>query len=186
MGPFLLVAASTATAAALLAWAGLTFGGSSAVFAFLVVWAPMTWLGIVSRVAQPRLPDRCHHLRDFERDGRLYERLGVTGAKRVLRLRPLAVFNPDLHLPADRSPERLAHLEQRMRDAEASHLILLVITSGVAAHAALRGWWMAAALIVMGNVMMNGYPVMLQRYNRARLHDRFPALEAGEVPADGA
>lgn len=177
----LLVVLATVIAAALLVWAEGALRASSAGFSFLVVWVPMTWLGTISRVVQPRLPASFHELRDVERDGRLYERLGVRQVKRLLRRGPLAVFNPDLHLPSDRSPERLAHLDQRMRDAEASHFILLVATAGVVLHAAARGWWPAALLTLLFDVLLNGYPVMLQRYNRARLRQRFapPLAEDG-------
>ena len=183
----LLVAVATIIAAALLVGSERALGASSAAFAFLVVWIPMTWLGTVSRAVQPRLPRAYHELRDWESDGRLYEHLGVRIVKRLVRRGPLAVFNPDLHLPAERTPERLAHLDQRMRDAEASHLVLLVTTSGVAVHAAARGWWLAALLTLGFNVLMNGYPVMLQRYNRALLHRRFtPPLQKEECQSGAA
>ena len=164
-----LVAGATAIAAVVLMWALRALGPRSAGFAFLVVWVPMAWLGTVSRFVRPRLPGAYHDLRPFERDGRLYEHLGVVLVKRLLRRGPLAVFNPDLHLPVERTPESLAHLDQRMRDAEASHFILLVATLGVVAHAVARGWWGAAAWTLLFDVLLNGYPVMLQRYNRALL-----------------
>jgi hypothetical protein len=169
----LLVAAAPAVAAAVLVLGVRGLGPASAGFAFVVVWAPMTWLGTVSRVIRPRLPPRFHDLRPFERDLRLYELLGVRVAKRVLRRGPLAAFNPGLHLPAERTPEQLAALEQRMKDAEAAHLILLVATVAVVIHAVARGWWLAAGLTILFDVLMNGYPVMLQRYNRALLVRRF-------------
>lgn len=169
-----MLAVVTIGGAALLVWAWQAFDPRSAAFAFLVVWVPMTWLGTASRVAQPRLPSSYHELREFERDGRVYERIGVKAAKQLLRRGPLAFFNPDLHLPEDRTPERLAHLDQRMEDAEASHAILFVATLGVVVHAAARGWWTAALLTLVFDTLMNGYPVMLQRYNRALLHRRFP------------
>jgi hypothetical protein len=68
-----------------------------------------------------------------------------------------------------------------MRDAEASHLILLVLTIGVVAHAAARGWWTAAGWTLLFDVLLNGYPVMLQRYNRALLQRRFDPT--GGAPA---
>jgi hypothetical protein len=174
VGKSLLVAAATVVAAAVLLLGVRLLGATSAAFAFLVVWAPMTWLGTVSRFFQPRLPRRYHDLSDFERDPWLYELLGVRLVKRLLRRGPLAVFNPGLHLPAERSPERLAELEQRMKDAEASHFVLLVVMLGVVINAATRGWWVAAGLTLLFDVLMNGYPVMLQRYNRALLYARFP------------
>ncbi|MCZ7628999.1 MAG: hypothetical protein M5U19_07990 [Microthrixaceae bacterium] len=63
-------------------------------FALLVVWLPMTWLGTMSRLVAPRLPDRFHRLHAFELNGRLYEMLGVRLFKRLLRRGPLAAFNP--------------------------------------------------------------------------------------------
>jgi Glycosyl-4,4'-diaponeurosporenoate acyltransferase len=125
-----LVAGASAVAAVLLIGAARALSTESVGFAFLVVWVPMTWLGAVSRLVRPRLPHAYYDLRAFERDGRLYERLGVVGAKRLLRRGPLAVFNPDLHLPVERTPESLARLDRRMRDAEASHFLLLVATLG--------------------------------------------------------
>lgn len=148
-------------------------GPSSAWFAFVVVWWPMVWTGTMSRLVQVRLPDRYHSLRDFERDGRVYERAGVRWAKEALRRGPLAVFNPDLHLPTDRSTARLEQLAQRMRDAEASHAVLFVATLPFVVYAAARGWWSAAVLTLVFDVLMNGYPAMLQRYNRARLAQRY-------------
>lgn len=167
------MAGATTIAAVLLMWALRALGPQGAGFAFLVVWVPMAWLGTVSRFVRPRLPGAYHDLRAFERDGRLYERLGVVRAKRLLRRGPLAVFNPDLHLPVERTPENLAHLDRRMRDAEASHFILLVAMLGVVAHAVARGWWGAAGWILLFDVLLNGYPVMLQRYNRALLGKRY-------------
>lgn len=164
---------ATAVSGALLVWSAGSFGADGVSFAFLIVWLPMTWLGVVSRVVQPRLPECYHALRRFEFDGRLYEQLGVRLVKRLLRRGPLAVFNPDLHLPVERTPANLARLDQRMRDAEASHAILLGLTLAVVANAAARGWWAAAGWTLLFDVLLNGYPVILQRYNRVLLKRRF-------------
>jgi hypothetical protein len=172
----LLLTVSTVVLVVLLLWSIAAFGADSVWFALLVVWLPMVWLGTVSRLVVPRLPGRCHELQAFERDGRVYGLLGVRLFKRLLRRGPLAVFNPDLHLPAEKTPARVAHLDQRMRDAEASHLILFVLTLGIAVHQAARGWWSAAGWILVFNVFLNGYPVMLQRYNRALLRQRFDVV----------
>jgi hypothetical protein len=180
VGKTLLTAAATVVAAAVLLFGMHLLGATSAAFAFLVVWVPMTWLGTVSRIFQPRLPRRYHELRAFERDPSMYELLGVRLVKRLLRRGPLAMFNPGLHLPAERSPERLAELEQKMKDAEASHFVLLIAMLGVVINAAARGWWVAAGLTLLFDVLMNGYPVMLQRYNRVLLYARFPTMQAHE------
>lgn len=182
LGKVLFVVGATTIAGGLLEWARRAFGAQSTWFAFLVVWLPMAWLGTVSRVVVPRLPERYHALRRFERDGRIYELLGVRIVKRLLRRGPLAWFNPHLHLPPEHTAADLLRLEQRMRDAEASHAVLLVATWAVGAHAAARGWWTAAACTLLFDVAVNGYPVMLQRYNRALLHRRFPQVIGSCTP----
>ena len=162
--------------AALAAWSRRAFGARSARFAFLVVWLPLAWFALLGRAlaGRPvlRLPAQVHALRAFERDGRVYELLGVRVAKSLLRRRPLAVFAPDLHLPAEPTPATVADLDERMRQAEALHEILLVVTLTVVANAATRGWWGAAGWTMLFNVLANGYPAMLQRYNRALLAQR--------------
>jgi len=173
MGKLVAVVAASAVSSVALVWTAREFGASSVWFAFVVVWAPMVMVGLLSRVVQVRLAGRYHELRRFERSGRVYELVGVGAVKWMLRRGPLAVFNPDLHLPAERSPANLAHLDQRMRDAEASHAVLFVVTLPIVVHAVVRGWWLAAAATLLFDVLMNGYPVILQRYNRARLATRF-------------
>ena len=163
----------TAGVAAGLAWAWRALGPDSVGFAFAVVWLPMTWAGTLTRIVTPRLPETYHRLRGWELDGRVYEMLGVRIVKALLRRGPLAVFNPGLHLPAEPTPERLSALDRRMRVAEATHTILLVLTLGVVAHAVASGWWLAAAATLVFDLAVNGYPVMLQRYNRARMRSRF-------------
>jgi len=174
-GTLVLVGVTVVTGA-LLRWVCLTVGPGSLVFALMVVWLPMIGLGIVSRFVRPRLPARFHELRGVERDGRIHELLGVRIAKRLLRRGPLAAFNPDLHLPAVPDADGLARLDRRMRDAEATHAVLFVVSTVVALHAVARGWLGGAMVTMLANVLMNGYPVMLQRYNRALLAQRFPLV----------
>lgn len=172
--PVLLVA--TVAFATLLAWALGALDPRGVAFAFVAVWLPMTWLGTVSHVAPFQLSERFHALRACEVSGRLYELLGVRLVKRLLRRGPMALFNPGLRLPPTRTAEGLERLERSMRTAEASHFIMFVATVGIVAHAAVRGWWLAAGATALFDLFVNGYPVVLQRYNRALLRRRFGEL----------
>jgi hypothetical protein len=164
---------ATLVAARVLLGAHRRFGPDSRTYALIAVWAPMAWLGTVSHWFAIVLPDGWHRLRPIEADGRAYELLGVRAAKAALRRGPFAAFNPQLHLPTEPTPERLALLDRKMREAEASHALLLVGTAAATVHAHRCGRTTAARWMVLWNLLMNGYPVMLQRYNRALLHQRF-------------
>jgi hypothetical protein len=172
----LFLAAFTIVVAVLLAGAYAWFGPRSVGFAFAVVWLPMMWLGTLSRRVELRLPAGYHRLRRWERDGRVYTLVGVGVAKRLLRRGPVSVFNPHLHLPAERTADQLSRLDGRMCEAEASHTILFVLTLIVVAHAAARGWWWSAGWTIAFDVAANGYPAILQRYNRALLRRRYDNL----------
>lgn len=165
--------AVTVVGAALLVWGVATLDPNGVVLSFLLVWVPMVWLGTLSRVVRPALPAWWHRLRPFEAGGRVYERLGVRSAKRALRRGPVSAFNRHLHLPTERTPEQLDRLDRRMRTAEASHTILFVVTFVLVANAVVHGWWAAVGWLVLFDVVMNGYPAMLQRYNRVLLRERF-------------
>jgi hypothetical protein len=161
-----IVAASTVALGGVLGWVGATFGVTGVVFAFAVNWLAMCWMGTAGRVLRPPLPERYFTIRSFEQSGRLYEALGVRLVKRAVRRGPLHLFNPRLRLPPERTPARLRELEQRMREPETGHAWLFAAMTLVASHAAIRGWWTAAAWTMAFNVTLNVYPVMLQRYNR--------------------
>ncbi len=151
------------------AWGMVALDPTGPWFALVAVWAPMTLFGAVSHARPFDLGPSFHRLRPFERDGRVYERLGVRAAKSVARCPPVTWFNPGLKLPRQRTPEQLALLDRKMRTAEASHTIAFVVSGAVAVHALVRGWWAAASWTVLFDLVMNGYPIVLQRYNRALL-----------------
>lgn len=57
----------------------------------------------------------------------------------------------------------------RTVEGERSHLVLLIFGAGTAAIAFNVGWTGWAVYLLVGNVLVNLYPVLLQRYTRARL-----------------
>lgn len=153
----------------LLAGSLIVFGPRSVAFAFCVVWFPTGWFTVVAQLLGLRLPESVVRLRAIEQRGRLYELLGVRVAKRVLRRGPLSVFSRDMRLSGERTPAAITRLESQMRFAEATHLVVLLAVVPVIVHAVARGWWAAAGWTLLFDVLVNAYPAMLQRYNRAWL-----------------
>jgi glycosyl-4,4'-diaponeurosporenoate acyltransferase len=66
-----------------------------------------------------------------------------------------------------------------MDDSEAAHALAFGLVSALAAAAVAFRWFDAASWLMLFNVLFNGYPIMLQRYNRLRLE---PLLKAGRPP----
>ena len=119
------------------------------------------------------LPAAYYRIRPFERDGRLYEALGVRWFRRFVPDGDLANRWRRRHhssfrvIPNRQAAERFV---RRTELSEKSHLVLLlmgILSTAFAWEIGWRGW---AWYLGTGNLAVNLYPVLLQRYTRARLH----------------
>ena len=118
------------------------------------------------------VPASYYRLRRFERSGHFYERLGVRrfrwfvpdgdAANRWRRRR-----EPDFRVIRNR--QHAVAFTRRTEMSEKSHLVLLVLGGMSAAFAWAIGWPGWALYLGVGNVLVNLYPVLLQRYTRVRL-----------------
>lgn len=130
-------------------------------FAFLAAGIAVWWL-----------PSSYYRIRGFEQSGRLYELMGVRlfrwlvpdgDAANKLRRRQRPGFR------IIRSRRYARALMRRTELSERSHLVMLVLGSVSAVFAWQIGWAGWAMYLGCGNVLVNLYPVLLQRYTRARL-----------------
>ena len=118
------------------------------------------------------VPASYYRIRSFELDGRLYEGLGIrwfrwlvpdgTAANRWRRRR-----EPDFRFIRNRAYARAFRLRTEL--SERSHLMWLVFGGLSTALALAIGWTGWALYLGVGNVVVNLYPILLQRYTRARL-----------------
>jgi hypothetical protein len=163
---FTLLTAST-IALFLIRYAGDTFGCNSFLFGFLINWVAVSWIALVGQVIPVLMPPNYYPIRPFEKDGSLYDLIGIKWFKRLVTWRPLTVLSPTIQL--DRRRASLSTLECEMKKAEAGHLIVFFMMVIFCMYALANLWFVAAIWIMLWNVVLNGYPVLLQRYNRARL-----------------
>jgi hypothetical protein len=129
----------------------------------------MTALLLAGLLAAMRLPGRYFASRGWERGGRVYRRVGVhrfgaiVPGGRVVRRFAGDGAAPWLDAALLRS------LEQGTRDSEQTHWWWLFTTLAVVLWAwSIGSRWTALLLLVL-SVPLNVYPILLQRYIRARL-----------------
>ena len=118
------------------------------------------------------LPSSYFHIRPFERSGRIYEALGVRlfrwlvpdgdAANRWRRRR-----EPGFRMIRNR--RQAVAFVRRTELSERGHLVMLALGILSAAFAWTIGWTGWALYLGVGNLLVNLYPVILQRYTRARL-----------------
>lgn len=118
------------------------------------------------------LPRGYFELRAFERSGRIYRCLGVPLFRRFAPNGDLANrwerrANP--HFRVIRGRRSATELLVRTEQSERGHLVLLALGAVSAAYAIQVGWVGWAVYLSLGNMLVNLYPILLQRYTRSRL-----------------
>lgn len=151
---------------------------------FVVV--PATVLGVL---AGAFLPARCFHLRPFEADGRLYARLGLRAFRLFVAdgdlFRKLAEqVKPASLEHLQRSEGALAHRLAMTRWYERCHWAILLGTLPAFIWAVALGSLPWSAWFFVVCVLLNAYPILLQRSTRARLQ-RIQARAAGAKAGGG-
>jgi len=162
---------ATVAAIILVLWTVDSFGFNSPVSAFLINWLAMSWMAVIGQVANLLFAPRYYEAKPFERAGRVYECLGIRLFKKLVRRGPLAVFSPTLRFPKEKTASALQGLENEMRKAETGHALIFVLVLLFAGYMLLKGWPDAVVWTLLFNIVINGYPIMLQRYNRIKLQE---------------
>ena len=135
---------------------------------------PLLWLvgGLALSVAVWWVPASYYEVRACERSGRLYERLGVRYFRWCVPDGDAANRWRRRSDPAHRIIRNKHYAQAFLRRtelSEKSHLVMLVLGALSAAFAWTIGWSGWAIYLTVGNVLVNLYPILLQRYTRARL-----------------
>jgi hypothetical protein len=149
--------------------------------AFCLAWGPNgLFLAALMRgvLHLPRFLEPVHPIEPV-----LYHWVGVGFVKRIVatRLWPMVNGFPPPVKPVDRC-EFLDRIELGTKGAELCHGATFVLAFSVALYCLVVGWISATVWILVFNLALNGYPVMLQRSNRWRIHQvRAIATEARRI-----
>ena len=163
--------AATIAAIVLIAWSLDSFGFRSPISALLVNWMVLSWTATETLLAHLSFPSAYYDTKPFERTGQLYERIGIRLVKKLLRRGPLRILSPTLQFPKEKTVSALRNLENEMRKAETAHALTFILMLWVVGYAAVKGWLDAVIWMLLFDVLINVYPIMLQRYNRIKLQE---------------
>jgi hypothetical protein len=167
----LLFTVATVAAIALILWTWGSWGFRSPVSAFLVNWLAMSWMAVIGQVVHLSFAPGYYRIKPFERTGQVYERLGIRFFKKLVRRGPLSIFSPILRFPKEKTVSALQGLLNEMRKAETGHALIFVLVLLYVGYVLLKGWLDAVVWMLLFNILINGYPIMLQRYNRIKLQE---------------
>lgn len=137
-------------------------------FSLLLVIVPLLAGGLIVQ----SLPERYYQTTKIELRGRLYELMGIRFFKRVVPNgdyinRINRRFEPNYRIIGDKAS--IFEYEANTRLAERCHLISLILVIPSAIYALALGWNQFALWLLLPNIPLHLYPVLLQRYTRARI-----------------
>ena len=139
-------------------------------FSLLLFVAPLIVGCAIARV----LPERYYRIRHFESSGRVYERIGIRFFKRFVPNgdyinQVIRRSQPGYRVVHDR--DSIVNHEAATRWAERCHIVSLFLVVPCTAYALMLGWNKFALWLVLPNIPLHLYPILLQRYTRARIQN---------------
>ncbi|MBV6429883.1 MAG: hypothetical protein KIPDCIKN_04481 [Haliscomenobacter sp.] len=115
------------------------------------------------------LPDKYYEIHEFEKSGTLYRLIGVKVFKIILTKSPLPTFTAKLNIK-EYSFEGIKILEKKMRVAEKVHMESFLTTFIVMLLFGFIRDYRFFYFMAIFNIVINFYPVLVQRYNRTRIY----------------
>lgn len=135
---------------------------------------------LVGALAAWWLPDGYHTLREWEHQGRLYGRVGVCRFRQFVLDGPR--FRRCLCLPKGQRPfaarSQLLLWRDRGYTTERHHVAAMLMSLPSLCLAVQSGHRGMATYLIVGNIVFNLYPILLQRYTRGRLEQSLAGRDA--------
>lgn len=104
----------------------------------------------------------------WEKNGKIYESIGIHFFRKLLVVIGWEKLNKKDN-PVKNSYQALAYLEYRTKQSELGHLIIFFIVLGFNIFVIFKFGFVESLWLTVLNILLNVYPIFLQRYNRPRL-----------------
>lgn len=144
-------------------WTGL----DSFLFAWVLNLMLMMCLQGFTKAIQPKLTSNYYHLKKWEQEGKIYKYFGVNIFKKLMVLIGWEKIHKKDN-PVKNSVEALENLEYSNRQSEFAHLIVFLIIMVFTIFIAIQFGIVNSLWLLILNIILNLYPVMVQRYNRPK------------------
>ncbi|RNI29053.1 hypothetical protein EFB08_06370 [Rufibacter latericius] len=155
-----------------------SFGTQSFVFSWVLNFMLMAWYTVLVTLFPLRLHAGYFNAQNWERSGRVYIYLGVPLYRKLLKVIGWEKLNKKGN-PIKKDISALRDQERNTRNSEFGHLIIGIIVFSTAFL--VSDSWAEARWLLLLNILLNIYPVLLQRYTRPRYTRIISVLQSQEV-----
>ncbi|MDJ1469240.1 glycosyl-4,4'-diaponeurosporenoate acyltransferase CrtO family protein [Xanthocytophaga flava] len=104
----------------------------------------------------------------WEHRGKIYESFGVNFFRKLLRWVGWEKLNKKSN-PIEKNTKTLMQLHYRTKQSELGHSIIFGIVLGFTIFVAVKFGVFKSVWLFILNILLNLYPILLQRYNRPRI-----------------
>ena len=104
----------------------------------------------------------------WERRGKIYESFGINFYRKLLVWTGWEKLNKKSN-PIEKNIKALTHLHYQTKKSELGHIIIFFIVLGFNIFVAFKFGILKSFSLLILNILLNLYPILLQRYNRPRI-----------------
>ena len=166
---WLIVIATTILIAALNVWFYHSFFlKKTFLFSWVLNFALFIWISVAESQLNPALKSAWYNSKPFEDKGRLYIKFGINLFRKFLVLIGWEKLTKATN-PVKNDIEALQKYERATRTSEFNHIVVGLIVLAVTIYISLAHGIEKTVWMIVLNILLNLYPVMLQRFNRPRL-----------------
>jgi hypothetical protein len=141
-------------------------------YSFLFAWVLNLMLMMVvlyiNQTFKPKLKSTYYNAKKWEDNGKIYEWFGVHVFRKVLVWVGWEKLHKDAN-PVKKNLDALEHLEYNTRQSEFGHLIIFFIVLLPTIFVWFYNGFIQSLWLIILNIILNIYPIYVQRYNRPRL-----------------
>ncbi|MCC8408800.1 hypothetical protein LJ707_07655 [Mucilaginibacter sp. UR6-1] len=137
-------------------------------FAWALNFLLMTGVLAFTETLKSELNSSYYDEKNWERGGKIYEQFGVNFFRKLLVWIGWEKLNKKNN-PVAKDTAALVNLHYQTKKSELGHVIILFIVLGFNVYVAIQFGFIKSLSLLILNILLNLYPVFLQRYNRPRI-----------------
>jgi len=137
-------------------------------FAWILNFMLMLFVVLFTTALKSQLSSSYFNEKGWEQRGKIYERFGVNFFRKLLVWIGWEKVIRKAH-PIEKNTNALVNLHYQTKKSELDHLIILIIVLGFNIFVAIKFGVLKSMSLFILNVLLNLYPIFLQRYNRPRI-----------------
>ena len=137
-------------------------------FAWILNFVLMMCVFFFTETLKSEFKSDYYREKTWEKKGKIYENFGINLFRKLLVLIGWEKMNKKAN-PVENNLQALTHLEYRTKQSELGHIIVFFIVLAFTIYVAITFGIKESLSLIILNILLNVYPVLLQRYNRPRL-----------------